>query len=787
MLLKNSFLLKGKTLIAFLLFWLICQPVYAQKILDIVLISDAAPNEAHFLESKIKSEIEQLLGSSYKIRFEEVFTSRDVNQIQTSINSVFDKKKADALIGAGLLSSYILSKQASFPIPSISSVQIGHINGDNSNQGSSSGISNYTFVKSPFEVELGLQTIREICGCEKVALLLDPSLADMQTNLRSVFSETIISDIETHILEKDLASTVSKISQDVGGVYILSPLYNYSPSDISNFFNRLADLKHPTFSLLDKPMLELGAYAAFSVSENIQKIPRRIALHIEKIVDGKDPKDFSVDIEAFTHQIVFNMETVNKIGIYPKWSLLDDALLMNINKRSSDRVINLKSIIAEALENNVGYKIESKQTELSKKDVSLANSNYMPQIAVQSAGVFLDENSVDGSFGTKGSFNWTAGASFSQLILSEPAIANITIQKLLLESQKQEQAKSELDVVQETAQRYFSYLQIQSVAELYNSNINAINQNLNIASNKEKVGYSGASDVYRWTTELNLAKTDYNSANAQLKSVGYQINESLNRPINEKFVIDDLESIQQLIEQLDKTFLSLIENQSALELFADFLANEAKRNLPEMQQMNLAISAQERALKSSKRAFFIPRIAVGVNYDYTIDIVNPGSPPPITGFETNTDPRWNAGINVSIPLFSGASRKFQLDRNKVGLLQLKDRQVEISNLLELQVRANLERVNASYNNIRLTRNAADGAEKNIEIVQNLYKEGQVNVTTLVDAQNALLGAQINATNSVYQFMIDFFNLQRSMGNYLILNTEEQRLTFIQRFLNFKKD
>ena len=128
------------------------------------------------------------------------------------------------------------------------------------------------------------------------------------------------------------------------------------------------------------------------------------------------------------------METVNKIGIYPKWSLLDDALLMNINKRSSDRVINLKSIIAEALENNVGYKIESKQTELSKKDVSLANSNYMPQIAVQSAGVFLDENSVDGSFGTKGSFNWTAGASFSQLILSEPAIANITIQKLLLET-----------------------------------------------------------------------------------------------------------------------------------------------------------------------------------------------------------------------------------------------------------------------------------------------------------------------------------------------------------------
>ncbi|MEO1714363.1 MAG: TolC family protein [Bacteroidota bacterium] len=121
------------------------------------------------------------------------------------------------------------------------------------------------------------------------------------------------------------------------------------------------------------------------------------------------------------------------------------------------------------------------------------------------------------------------------------------------------------------------------------------------------------------------------------------------------------------------------------------------------------------------------------------------------------------------------------------MYQLQDQKKDVKNLLELQVRANLEQVNASYNNIRLTKSAAEAAEKNIIIVQDYYKSGQVNVITLVDAQNSLLGAKINATNAVYQFMIDYFSLQRSVGNYNILSTPEQNEAFLQRFLNFKSN
>lgn len=751
---------------------------YAQKSLNITILSDAGTEERYLFEETIKNEIKSLLTPQFELNFTDIYTGGEPANIKNTIAEVFANQQTDILIGAGIISSKILASQNNYPIPTIAAIQL-----DQTSE-TTSGISNFTYIKSPFNIGEGLEVLQAICNCKKLAILADAKLSAIGVSTEEIFPETeaTLEWIET---DTNLVRTIAKIPDETEGVYLLTPPSDYKADEVKTFFSQLNQRKLPSFTLFNNPSLELGAYAAFMTSDNIQKIPRRIALNVEKITEGKNPKDFPVDIETFTRQLVVNMETVNKIGVYPKWTLLDNALLVNINRPNTQRVLNLPSAIAEGLQNNLGYQIEAKQTQISDKEIDLAKSNYLPQLDVESSGFFLDENTVNGSFGSRGSFNWTAGASFSQLILSEPALANIAIQKLLYESQQQSQKQSELDVILEVAQRYFNYLQVLSVAELQNNNIRAINQNYTIAKNKEKVGYSGASDVYRWQTELDVAKTELYETNAQLKAIGFQLNETLNRPISEAFVIEKTEDINQLVENLDQFFLDFIQDRATLNQLADFMASEALANLPEVQQIRLAISAQERLLKSNKRSFYLPTVGFGAGYEYPVSIINPGEPPPIPGFVVNNNPTWNAAFKVSIPLTTGGSRKFQKQKTAVELYQLQDQQKDLSNLLELQVRANIELVNASFNNIRLTRSAAEAAQKNISIVQDLYKSGQVNVVTLVDAQNALLGAQINATNAAYQFMIDYFTLQRSMGNYIYLSTQEQSDAFFQRFLNFK--
>lgn len=771
-------------LLSFLLFGF---EVRAQQPFVVAIVSDAAEEGIHPFEGAIKAEITALLASRYELSFTEIYTNGDINNINNAIATTYSANQADVVIGSGVISSKILANRGSYSIPTIASIQI---TADDHQQVTAtektSGIPNFTYISSAFNIAAGIQVLHQICRCEKLAVLTNAGFSTIGLNKEDIYPDSE-PELEWLPLTQELSNTVASIPDDVGGVYILSPLANYPPGEVSRFLTQLNERKLPSFTLFDSPMLELGAYAAFISKDNLQKITRRIALNVEKVAEGNDPRDFPVDVEAFTNQLVVNMETVNKIGKYPNWTLLDNALLVNINRPNATRMLSLKGAIAEGIENNLGYSIETKQTQISAQDLNLAKSNYLPQLTLESTAFFLDSNTVNSSFGTRGSFNWTAEASFSQLILSEPALANIAIQKLLFESQQQVQKQSELDVILEVAQRYFNYMQVLSVAELQNDNIRAINQNLTIASDKAQVGYSGTSDVYRWQTELYLAKADLYNTNAQLKAVSFQLNESLNRPIDEVFAIEGTEDINQFISQLDETFLAFIQDQQAFARLTDFMVTEARQNLPEAQQIQLAISAQERLLKSNKRSFYLPTLGFGAGYEYPLSIVNPGDPLPIPGVTITNNPTWNAAFQLSIPITAGGSRSFQLEKTRVGLYQLQDQQMDIYNLLELQVRANMELVNASFNNMRLTRQAASSAEKNIEIVRNLYQSGQVDVITLVDAQNALLGAQINATNAAYQFMIDYFSLQRSVGNYTFLATDLQKVELIQRFLNFKKD
>ena len=269
----------------------------AQQPFEVAIISDASENESHFFEASIKAEIKALLASRFELSFTEVYTSGDVTSIMNEIADVYTKNQADVLIGAGIVSSKLLANQNSFLIPSIASIQLMNDRSTDPVQtGTISNISNFTYIISPFNIEAGINTLKGICRCEKLAVLTNSNLSSI-----GLSGEDIYSDIETEIewlsLERDLSSTLNKIPADAGGVYVLSPLSIYSSDQIKLFFDQLIERKLPSFTLLDSPMLEQGAYASFATSDNLQKIPRRIAMNVEKIAEGKNPKDFSVNME----------------------------------------------------------------------------------------------------------------------------------------------------------------------------------------------------------------------------------------------------------------------------------------------------------------------------------------------------------------------------------------------------------------------------------------------------------------------------------------------------------
>ncbi len=65
-----------------------------------------------------------------------------------------------------------------------------------------------------------------------------------------------------------------------------------------------------------------------------------------------------------------------------------------------------------------------------------------------------------------------------------------------------------------------------------------------------------------------------------------------------------------------------------------------------------------------------------------------------------------------------------------------------------------------------------------------YVRGLVSIVDLLDAQNSSLRADQAAENAVYNFLIDWMDVERAFGRFDFLMTREQREEYFQKLEDF---
>jgi outer membrane protein TolC len=74
--------------------------------------------------------------------------------------------------------------------------------------------------------------------------------------------------------------------------------------------------------------------------------------------------------------------------------------------------------------------------------------------------------------------------------------------------------------------------------------------------------------------------------------------------------------------------------------------------------------------------------------------------------------------------------------------------------------------------------------KNLDLVVDSYSQGLLNITQLLDAQNAALVTSEAEANSIYQFLIDLMELERAIGTSYLLHSREKREVFFNRLSDY---
>jgi outer membrane protein TolC/ABC-type uncharacterized transport system substrate-binding protein len=762
--------------------------IYANsdKILKIGVLFDGPWEKNQLIWDSFHKEILELIGNEYIIQFpDDKIIESDFTQtgIKKSLNQLLSDPQLDLIITMGLYSSQIASQQGKLPKPTIAPFILDYKLQSISYKKGKSGIKNLNYVSRINFIEDNLLALKELVEYDKVALLFDPDFIALIPNFENVIKNKLsklklqYQIINTRVSAREI---INAIDDDVQAVY-MDDMISFDPDKIEKLVDGLKSINLPSISAYGIKDVEAGIMMSRSPTDFFMRRARRVAVNVQRILMGEDPEDIPV-VYSEPKRIALNIETAKSIDVFPSWELITDIYLVGSEKQETGPKLSLFSVVDEALKLNIELKAQTQLVKSVEKEVNKAWSNFLPQIDVSVTGLQIDKDRAKASFGTQAEQTISGSVQVSQLIYSDDALANITIQKEIQNSRKSDLERFRFDLIQDVAVTYLNILRAKTYEQIQEENLKVTQKNYETAKIRESIGSAGPGETYRWEAEVASGQQAVISATVQREIAEQALNRILGYPLNRKFITVETDiNDKRLITSKTKLF-DIINNPWAYEVLSDFLAQEAVKSSPEIQTLDATIAAQERFYTSTGRAFWLPTLAAQAQYDNVFDRSGEGSKVP--GITPPEDQSWNVALNASLPIFLGGSKIINHQQAYLDLQKLKFDRESIMQKIEQRTHIALKNSRYSGARIRLSRRAADAARKNLDIITNAYAGGAISIIDLLDAQNAALVTDQVASNAVFNFLIDIMNIERAVGRFDFFISEQEQNAWIERFEAF---
>lgn len=124
---------------------------------------------------------------------------------------------------------------------------------------------------------------------------------------------------------------------------------------------------------------------------------------------------------------------------------------------------------------------------------------------------------------------------------------------------------------------------------------------------------------------------------------------------------------------------------------------------------------------------------------------------------------WAVGVQVKIPVFDGGGRSGKLRTAKAREGQAQQGLLDLRQRIRVEVKDAWLRSRAAAERVAVTTGAAAQAKESLRIVELRYKEGLASITDLLDADTALLAAELIRAQAVHDEIVARARLAWAMG------------------------
>lgn len=760
-------------------------------VITIGIVSDGSIGKALIEQSDILGifihELKALTEGEFHLRFP---TSKQVNgqwshkTITQGLQTLQIDPEVDMVLALGWISSQIAATSIELRKPTfapfIANTHVLGIKPENN----TSGTKNLNYLSTEMRFEEDLQVFLNVVPFTQLAFLIDEAnyqfFADHLKRLKKEAQQegVDITFIRNKSTDDDLLADIPQNTQAV----MLTLLPKLDSKAKTKLVVGLIARQLPSFNWMGNVSVNDGVLLSTRPISDWQLLARRNAFNMQAVMRGQQASQQPVFIEK-SPQLTINMAAARAINISPPFKVLEKANLLYENIEASFEIMDLSSVAKAAVQTNLSIVAGKIGLEASAKNISEARSILFPNVTANLSYFQANADNPFVEIGFSPEKRSQGNVRLEQALFSERALAYLATQKHLQVAKKEQQRNLELDIVQQATTTFLSILIAQSQYDIFQNNLKLTQAHLQLAKNRVQAGTANMADVYRWESEIARVNQQVLTARSRQEQAKDTLNLILHRPIQQRYNFRPaaLDDPNLLISH--QGLLSIVTNKKDLELMSQFFVQEGLRSSPALATLEAQIKAQARQLDSDKRSYWLPDIGlfgeVAEVYDETIHRS-------MLGFNISLEDQttWQAGVNLSMPLFEGGARRARVARSKLGLAQLNTQQQLVHNQIEQAIRSRLHALHASYPTIRLSRKAAEAAYKSYNIVKDNYINGTVSVTDLLDAQTASLVAQQAAANAVYAFLIDLMNLQRSIGQFDFFLNDPQGEQMANRLKQF---
>lgn len=173
-------------------------------------------------------------------------------------------------------------------------------------------------------------------------------------------------------------------------------------------------------------------------------------------------------------------------------------------------------------------------------------------------------------------------------------------------------------------------------------------------------------------------------------------------------------------------------------------------------ELKIAMSQVEIQKSSAKiaNAQYMPKLSVGIDGSYS----SPGY-----DFKSDLDPNYAVYAKLSVPIFEWGKRKNTRKAGKYSINMAIENQLKTTDNVRLEVETASYAYSQAVQKVRLTENSLAKAAESETLVMSKYKEGNISVVEVINAQLYHQEAKINYIQSKLNAQIAKSALDRAVG------------------------